>query len=419
MSMSKHVAIVGGGVVGLCTGHYLARAGHRVTILDRDPEQNESCSAKNAGMVVPSHFIPLAAPGVISQGLRWMLNPLSPFYLRPRLDPKFWLWCLQFFRHSNRRHVAASELLLRDLSLASRALFLELAEEFDFSLETRGLAMLCRTQHGLDEEAKVAVRANEIGIEAEVCDPVRLRELDPSVTMDAMGGVWFPQDCHLNPATFLEGLRTSIRKNGGQILNHDITHLDGGSGKLRAVIADDGERFDADAFVLSGGIWTPEISRHLGLSIPMQGGKGYSMTLKEPRELPQLCSLLKEGRVAVTPMGKELRIAGTMEICGDDFSPSPKRIRSIVTNFCRFFPEFVPEDFDYLKVWSGLRPCTPDGLPYLGIAPRFGNTVVSTGHSMLGLSLGPISGQLTAGLIDGTVSETGIDLRMLAPGRFG
>ncbi|SVE32249.1 uncharacterized protein METZ01_LOCUS485103, partial [marine metagenome] len=181
---SQEVLIVGGGVIGLCCGWYLSKAGCRVTIIDRDPSRKSACSDENAGMIVPSHFIPLAAPGVISQGLKWMLNSKSPFYMRPRLDPALWSWCWKFYRHSNASHVENSKCLLSAMSLESRRLFLELADELDFDLATRGLLMLCQTEAGLEEEAKVAAMGREVGVDAEVCDAVRVRELDPDIQMD-------------------------------------------------------------------------------------------------------------------------------------------------------------------------------------------------------------------------------------------
>ena len=160
----KEVLIVGGGVIGLSIGHYLSKGGHAVRIIERDPELENSCSSGNAGMIVPSHFIPLAAPGVISQGLKWMLDPKSPFFLRPRLDTELARWIWLFMRHSNPKHVAKSEPLLRDLSLISRKLHLELAREEKFPLIDKGLLMLCQTQKGLDEEAEVVESAHRLGL---------------------------------------------------------------------------------------------------------------------------------------------------------------------------------------------------------------------------------------------------------------
>ena len=415
---SQDVLIVGGGVIGLCCGWYLSRAGCTVTIVDRDPSRKEACSDENAGMVVPSHFIPLAAPGVISQGLKWMLNSKSPFYMRPRLDPALWSWCWKFFRHANARHVENSKPLLSTLSLESRRLFLGLADELNFNLETRGLMMLCQTEAGLEEEAKVAAMAKEVGVDAEVCDAARVRELDPDAKMDVVGGVWFSQDCHLDPLEFMEELRRGIRERGGTFLDDEAKHYVRNSDQVIHVKTAKGERLKADQFVLAGGAWTPEMTRQLGLRLPMQGGKGYSLTLKKPAELPRLCSLLKEARVAVTPMGGKLRVGGTMEICGTDLSVSRKRVQGIIESFCKFFPAFKESDFKGIKPWSGLRPCTPDGLPCIGPVPGLQNVTIVTGHAMLGLSLGPVTGKLVTDLITQSKMDLDIDLGRLLPDRF-
>ncbi len=173
---------------------------------------------------------------------------------------------------------------------------------------------------------------------------------------------------------------------------------------------------DGEQIVLAGGIATTSLAADLGLRMPMQGGKGYSLALKEPRKALQLCSLLKEGRVAVTPMGKTLRVAGTMEICGEDTTIRPNRLRGIVESFCRFYPEFQESDFEGVEPWMGLRPCSPDGLPYIGKMPTYENVTIASGHSMMGLSLAPVTGMLVERLVSGETSP--LDLQPLNPDRF-
>ena len=170
--MSKRVLIIGGGVIGLCTAYYSAKRGFKVTVLERDSPNRDSCSSGNAGMIVPSHFVPLAAPGMVALGLKWMWNPASPFYIKPRLDGDMVSWGLKFWRAANPQHVEHSAPLLRDLSFASRECFEEIAAlpGVDFGLVKRGLLMLCKTQHGLDDEAKFAARANGLGVPAQVLD---------------------------------------------------------------------------------------------------------------------------------------------------------------------------------------------------------------------------------------------------------
>jgi D-amino-acid dehydrogenase len=408
-SRSKDVLVVGGGVIGLSAAYYLVRAGHSVRVVERDPGYGRSCSEGNAGMIVPSHFIPLAAPGVIVQGLRWMLNPKSPFSLKPSLDLDLARWIWLFYRNANAGHVARSEGLLRDMSLESRRLHVALASEESFDLVQRGLIMLCQTQKGLDEEAEVAEAAERLGIGAEVCDRARIAELEPGGKIEAQGGVWFKQDCHLSPGDFLTALRNGIVKGGGEFIEGDVQSVRDGGVQLS-----DGRELKAEEVVLAGGIATRSLAKNLGLKLLMQGGKGYSLTLREPKRALEICTLLKEGRVAVTPMGKTLRVAGTMELCGEDTSISRPRLEGIIESFCRFYPQFEPGDFEGIEPWVGLRPCSPDGLPYIG---RHKGVIIATGHSMMGLSLAPVTGLLVAQLVSGEKTE--VSLSALKPDRFG
>ena len=411
--------MIGGGVIGLSVGWYLSRAGFQVTILDRDSSGRESCSDQNAGMVVPSHFIPLAAPGVIGQGLKWMLNPKSPFYLRPRLDLEMWRWCWDFFRSSNKRNVLKYRQLLADMSLQSRRLILEMGEELDVNIVQRGLVMYCQSRKGLEDETAVADMARLVGVEAEVCGRERIRELDPDVRMDVIGGVWFPQDCHLNPGMLLDALRKDISSRGGRFMDAEAVRFIREGRRVTRVVTKAEDELHVDQIVLACGAWTPDLAREFGLRLPMQGGKGYSMTLQNPVEQPRVCSLLKEGRVAVTPMGEKLRVAGTMEICGRDLSVNPLRVQGIIESFCQFFPAFKPEHFDGIDTWSGLRPCTPDGMPYIGPLPNTDNAIVATGHSMLGLSLGPVTGKIIARQLGVKDDGPALEVGLLAPQRFG
>lgn len=406
--------IIGGGVIGLCAAYFLGKAGHRVTVIDRDPSGRGSCSGRNAGMVVPSHFTPLAAPGVVGQGLKWMLDRRSPFALRPGLNRGLWSWCWQFYRHANCRHALNSRELLRDLSLESRRLFEELADELGFTFVRRGLLMLCQSEAGLREETETADVARSLGIEAEVCTPERLRELDPQIQMKALGGVWFPKDGHLDPTAFLEALRRGIIRQGGEIRSGEVTDFWITADSVASALTSEGEELPAEHFTLAGGVWSVPLARRLGLNLSMQAGKGYSFTLPHPAQLPHLCFLLKEGRVAVTPMGDGLRIAGTLEIGGNDLSINRNRLDGIIASFCRSFPAFQPRDFEGLEPWSGLRPCSPDGLPYIGRVRGLRNVAIATGHAMLGLSLAPVTARLLVGLHAGDPGDPRLD-----PARFG
>jgi D-amino-acid dehydrogenase len=236
--------------------------------------------------------------------------------------------------------------------------------------------------------------------------------------MDIAGSVHFPMDCHLTTDRFMAALQTEIERLGVRFIwNREIKDARIESGRrIRAIQCSDGQEIESDELVLCGGSWSPELARKLGLRIPMQAGKGYSLTLPKPRQLPQICSICTEARVAVTPMDGALRVGGTMEIAGLNEDINPVRVRGIIDSFCRYFPDFRPKDFDGLQPWRGLRPCSPDGLPYVGRTVKFANLSIATGHGMMGLSLGPVTGRLMAEILSG--EEPAWDIAMLSPDRY-
>jgi len=417
--LTRRVLVVGGGVIGLCIAYYCVRRGWRVTLAERHGERRDGCSFQNTGMVVPSHFVPLAAPGMVALGLKWMWNPAAPFYVKPRASWDLVDWGLKFWRAASAEHVRRAAPVLRDLHLASRACFEELATpENDFGLAERGLLMLCKTRHALAEEARLAEQARALGIPAEVLDAGAAADLDPGVRMDVAGAVYFPQDCHLAPDRFMAGLQRGLAQAGAEFLWH--TEITGwrvdGARRLRAARAGSGIEIEADEFVLCAGSWSAPLARGLGLKLPLQAGKGYSLTLLRPRESPRICAILTEARVAVTPMNGALRFGGTMEMAGLDEAINPVRVRGIIDAAARYYPGLDPADFDGVQPWRGLRPCSPDGLPYLGRTARFDNLVVATGHAMMGLSLGPITGRLAAEILSG--ERPSQDVGLLSPDRY-
>ena len=410
------VVVVGGGVIGLCSAYYALKRGFSVTVVEREPEGGDNCSTGNAGMIVPSHFTPLAAPGMMAKGLRWMFNPRSPFFVRPRLDPALARWGWLFYRHSTPQHVAASRELLRDLNLESRRLFIELARDEDFGLVERGLLMLCNTAKGLAEEIEVAESAHEIGLRADILDAAAAAKIDPGVTMDISGAIHFTQDCHLDPARFLNSMRRRVLELGGSIeYGVAIDRIETSNGRVSAV-SGGGRRFEGDKFVIASGSWSGGLLQSVGLKLPLQAGKGYSLTLGTPPELPRICSIFAEAKLAITPLGSSLRFAGTMEVGGFNLDVSAMRVQGITRSVHAYFPKFAEGDFAGVKPWVGLRPVSPDGIPYTGVVKGLENLVVNCGHAMMGLSLAPVSGRLAADLLAADTPFRPIEA--LAPGRF-
>jgi D-amino-acid dehydrogenase len=413
----KNIAIIGGGIIGLSAAYYLQRAGHRVTVFDKGT-LDDTCSIGNAGMVVPSHIVPLAAPGMISKGIRWMFNAKSPFYVRPRLNGDLVKWGLKFYAHANERHVQRSAPLLKEISSLSKLLFrdMAMAKDFEFGYQEKGLLMLFQTSETEREEIEAAHMANQNGVEAHVLSATEAQQMEPDVKVTARGGVYFPGDAHLIPQQLVSNLVAYLKKNGVIILaNHNVEDFVTGPSGIEQIFVND-ESWHFDEYVIATGAWSGLFCSKLGIDLPMQSGKGYSFNVKAVKKNIQIPTLLLEGRVAVTPMGGDLRFGGTMEINGTDRSVNMNRVRGIVETIPKYYPEMKIQVPDVKEVWNGLRPCSPDGLPYIGRSTRFKNLVVATGHSMMGVSLGPATGKLVTELID--ERPTSMDLSAFHPERF-
>jgi len=416
---SKSVLICGGGIIGLCCAYYLARDGFGVTLLERGAEGGDSCAHGSAGYISPSHVIPLSSPGMVGNALRGMLNSSSSFYVKPRLDGDLMRWGWLFARSCTKRHTRRAAPVLRDLCLGSRQLFVELADITgnSFELKTEGLLNLCHTNQALDQEARgLATLAREVGIEAQVLNAAQTAAVEPGARLDVAGSVYFPIDAHITTRKFIPALVGLLREMGVRFQwNTSVYGWRTSGGSLAGVQTTAGD-FIADEFVLTGGSWSPGMVAGLGLGLPMQPGKGYSLTLQQPRFQLSKSMILKERRVAVTPMGGTLRFGGTMEISGHDSRIRPERVRQIITAARLYFPDFTEDDFAGLRPWFGYRPVSPDGLPYLGRLGKFSNLTTACGHAMLGVTLAPISGLFVSDIIAGR--KPSVDVRMLDPNRY-
>jgi D-amino-acid dehydrogenase len=413
--VSKSIGIIGGGIVGLSSAYYLVAAGHRVTVIDKS-DMSDGCSFGNAGMIVPSHFIPLAAPGMISKGIRWMFDSKSPFYVRPTLKFDLINWGYQFYRHSNNKHVDKSAPALRDLSLLSKSLYSKWQKEFpfDFGYQERGLMMLYQTRQAEEEERETVHAANKLGIEASVLIGEEVQAMEPDVKVKVRGGVYFPGDTHLTPQALVNGLINYLKDSGVTfVANTEVTDVNISAGLVESVATSAGTLY-FDEIVLAAGSWSSGLAEKLGLSLPMQAGKGYSFTIGDVEKNIRIPSILLESRVAVTPMGGSLRFGGTMEIGGINHTINESRVRGIVEAVPKYYPEMSVQYPS--KIWHGLRPCSPDGLPFIGRLGLLENVIIATGHSMMGMSLGPATGKIVSDLVASVKPEVGIE--MFDPERF-
>ncbi|MEI8282637.1 MAG: FAD-binding oxidoreductase, partial [Armatimonadota bacterium] len=339
------------------------------------------------------------------------------FKFPPTLEQILWSW--MFMGKADPEHVAKCETILRDLNLESRKLYEAMAEDLGigYQLVKRGLLMLFKTQKAFSEEKKLAERANEIGVHASVHDLDGLKKIDPTVTMNVIGGVHFEDDCHLTPQEFLAALRKKLREMGVHfdLGTSGVNNLTSVQDKVE-VTTERGEKFDSDYVVIASGVWSKTLAKQLGVGMPMMAGKGYSMTLPNPVETLTVCSLLMEARVAVTPMQNGVRFGGTMELGEPDDYNNMDKVKGIAESIPGYFPNFKESDFEGLPIWHGFRPCSPDGLPYIGKLKGNPRVVMASGHSMMGLSLGPISGMLVGEILAN--EETSLPITQLSPNRY-
>jgi D-amino-acid dehydrogenase len=404
--------------MGLCSAYFLWKSGVTVEVVERE-DVGAGSSLHNAGLVCPGHFIPLAAPGAVAQGLKYLLNPESPFYIKPRADRDLLAWMWRFKQSSTEQHVRKSMRLLMQLNELSLALYGELAatEGLEFGLQRHGLLSVFRTERGRAGCAHEAELAHEIGIEARLVDQEELQRLEPNLRWKATGALFYPGDAHLVPARFVRALadflvargvpiHTGVPVTGFETQGERVTALQTASGALAA-----------DEFVLASGAWSASLLRGLRIRLLQQPGKGYSVALENPPRLPAIPAVLREAKVAVTPMDNFLRFAGTLELAGLDTSITQRRVDAILKALPQYFDDLDLTGVDRRGTWSGLRPCTPDGLPYLGRFRRYPNLVAATGHAMIGITMAPATGKLVSQIVQGLEPE--IDIGALGPERFG
>jgi D-amino-acid dehydrogenase len=409
--------VIGGGVIGLSTAYYLNKAGYSVTVIERG-NITSGCSFGNMGYVSPSHFVPLASPGIISQGLKWMLKSDSPFYIKPRLSIDLMKWGYHFWKNSNEATVEKNAPYLNSILQLSRKLFNELRTDLGdiFEMETIGCLTLCKQQKTLDHEFHLADEAEIFGLKVERLLKHEIQELEPNVEMDMLGGVLFKDDCHVNPGKLMEALKNYLLSKGVKLqLDTTVTGFEKTGTKVTAVITDKG-KFNCEQIVLACGSWLPSVAKKLGIHLLLQPGKGYSYTYPHIEKNIKYPAIMVDGRCAITPWGNTLRIGGTMELSGINNKVLVKRMQGVYNSAKSFYPGLKIDFPEANKIWNGLRPVTPDGLPYIGKHSTIENMVIAGGHAMIGISEATGTGKIVSELMQR--KTTSIDIRAFKVERF-
>jgi len=389
------VAVVGGGVIGLACAWYLRRAGAETVVLERG-RVGEGASLGNAGWITPGLSNPLPAPGTVRQALRWMLDPESPFLLRPRLDPALLTWCLRFCRSTGRSRYLAGMRALLALNRRTLELFDGLtADGVPFEMYTPGLLFLFRSRSALEAEAAVLEELRREGYGGEVrrLSTAEAKALDPAVGDAISGAIHAPAERYVRPETLTAGLAEALRGAGAQVLEQ--TGVDGLARTADGWLLRTGtSEVTADRVVVAAGAWTGRVLSPLGVSIRQEAAKGYSITAAGTGTVPRHALYLGEAKVGCSPFDGAVRLAGTLELAGLDVTLNRRRVAAVARAATDYLADWRPES--PTLEWAGLRPLPPDGLPLIGPVRGHDGLFVATGHGMLGVTLAPATGAALA-----------------------
>jgi D-amino-acid dehydrogenase len=395
----QDVVIIGGGVVGVASAVELARRGAKVTVLERD-RIGYGCSYGNAGWLTPSQAVPLANPNMLLKSFKWMLDPESPLYIQPRLDPAFLRWLLEFLLNSRKDKFERGAKALVELCRVSTDMWEEKARSlaYDFGFERHGLLAVYEKQASFDASTSTVDLVQRAGVRAEKWSADDVRAKEPSIVGPTVGGWFYPDDGHCEPYKAVKALQAEAEALGATFLeNTEVFEIskDGGPRRLRTTRG----LMTAQQLVIATGPWSEAMGTMLGFRLPVIGAKGYSLVLPKADPHPRRSIYLIERKVAVNPHRDGLRIAGTLELVRNDFSVNTRRVDVIVRGAKGMLN--IGDTPKPREIWRGLRPCTPDGMPAIGRARGRGDVWLATGHQMAGLKTAPGTGLLLAQLMAG------------------
>ena len=413
--MSKEVVIIGGGIIGLCSAYYLQKEGCAVTIIDQSG-MTKGASFVNAGYITPSHIIPLAAPGMITKGLKWMFDTASPFYVKPRLDKDFLQWAWAFKKSATASKVEKAIPIIKEINILGRALYEEIKQsgDFNFHYERKGLLMLYKTDKAGEEEWEVGQRAIKEGLNVNHITAEEVKKMEPNAAIDCKGAVYFDSDAHMTPKEFMTEMVSYLKEKGVTFYTHEkVQDLVISKDAIKEVMTTK-RKLKADEVLIAAGSWSPLLTRKLGVKIPIQAGKGYRINTERETGIT-IPALLVEAKVAVTPMNGFTRFAGTMELAGISDNINPKRVKAISKSVSNYYQGLSLTKEEEATADFGLRPCSPDGLPYIGRTHKYKNLIIASGHAMMGWSLGPPTGKLVSEIISD--KKLSLDIKPFHPDR--
>ncbi|MFM2292905.1 MAG: hypothetical protein RIS29_2718 [Bacteroidota bacterium] len=413
--MSK-IVIVGGGVVGLFTAWYLQKSGAKVTVVERT-DLHDGCSFGNAGLIVPSHVVPFASPGMLRKGVLDMFKSTSPVAANLCPDLDLFQWYARFAASATNKHVQKSIPVLKELSLFSKSLYAGLKEynELEFPFWEKGLLMLYKAEKVGEELRHEADIARKAGLKVTDLTTTDVHKFEPDALPLVSGGVHYHSDDHLNPSSLMQSLVKALQKSGVKIMtNIEVLDINIEGQKAVSIVTSKGN-VACDDLVIAAGMWSLPVMKKIKVNMPVQPGKGYSFKVKANAKI-HFPALLSDANVAVTPLGDGLtQFGGGMEVGYGDMKIRQARVKQIIKAVGDFYPTQTDMQVDEKEIWQGHRPCSFDGLPFIGKVSKYSNIYVGTGHSMMGVTLAPATGLLLSELITG--KKTTLDLAPFNPGR--
>ncbi len=413
----EHVVIVGAGIVGIACAHYLSRAGMKVTVLDQGAVAN-ACSHGNCGYICPSHVLPLTEPESLWLGAKSLLNPHAPFRIRPSTRPELWHWMMQFAKRCNHKQMLAAAGPLKAMLDSSLSEYKRLIRDEQLECEWRenGLLYVFQTASSLKKFAESDRFLTEhFGVSAKRIEGEQLPSFEPALKPGLAGAYHYPGDTSVRPDLLNRSWVERLRAADVEFIEQcSLKGIRKSHGVIKELETSQGA-YEADRFVFAVGAWSSKLEPELGCRIPVEPGKGYSITMKRPRISPIYPMLFPEHKVGVSPFEEGMRLGSMMEFAGFDDSIPPARIRQLRESAKPYLVDQpVPGEGD--EIWYGWRPMTWDSLPIVGQVPQLENGYLATGHNMLGLTLAPVTGLLLCELIQGRTPH--IDPEPYSPNRF-
>lgn len=414
------VLVLGSGVIGVSTAYYLARAGHQVTVVDRQQAPAMETSYANAGEVSPGYSAPWAGPGVPLKAIKWMLMRHSPLVIKPALDPAMWRWGLAMLRNCTEARYRVNKARMVRLAEYSRDCLRELREStgIRYDERTQGTLQLFRTQKQLDGVGKDVEILQQYGVPYQVLDRAGYLLYEPAlaeVKEKFVGALRLPGDETGDCFLFTQRLAEMARSLGVRFeFGVDIQRVEAAGGAVSAVHTARGP-MRADRYVLAAGSYSPLLARPLGLELPVYPVKGFSITvpITDAKHAPESTLMDETHKVAVTRLGDRIRVGGTAQLSGYNLDLEPGRRETLEYVVTDLFPR--GGDVARAEFWTGLRPMTPDGTPIVGRC-KLPNLLLATGHGTLGWTMAAGTGRVIADLVSGKTPQ--IDMEGLGIDRY-